>query len=188
MLPSRSTWMPWERLKRPSPKPRMNVPSASNSMIGRAPRVSTNRWPSGPKATLAAGPMTTPAGRVTGLGTGTKSSSGAFCGTRSARLDGRCAYAGTHHDRAATATAAALIEPSLPRQRIRTHLELDELALRPHAAFDVPHVVRAVVGVESAALPAGARVVDAAVHPARIEPERVRHAHRHPLARLRIQD
>src|SRR5262245_34616454 len=75
---------------------------------------------------------------------------------------------------------------SLAGQRIRANLELDDFALRSLSAFDVPHKVRAVVRPERAALPAGESsgrigVVDAGVHTARIEAERIGNAHRDPL-------
>src|SRR5215467_7595481 len=78
-------------------------------------------------------------------------------------------------------------EGLLSCERIRPDLELDDLPLRALAAFDVPDEVRAVVRVERAALPSCARVVDAPVHPARIEAERVRNAQFGPVARPRIQ-
>src|SRR5262245_22515271 len=77
---------------------------------------------------------------------------------------------------------------SLAREWIRPHLELHELALGPLTAFDVPHEVRAVVGVERATFPAGLWIVDAAVEPARIEPQWIRHAQSRPLLRLRIEN
>src|SRR5690606_30012229 len=73
------------------------------------------------------------------------------------------------------------------RERIRADLHLDELALRALAALDVPDEVRAVVRVERTSLPAGCRVVDATVHAALIEAERIRHAERQPLAGLRVE-
>src|SRR5687767_11077662 len=62
----------------------------------------------------------------------------------------------------------------LPRHRVRADLELHQLALGALAAFDVPHEVRAVVRIQPATLPAPVGIVDAAVHPTVIEPERIR--------------
>src|SRR5438094_737113 len=70
---------------------------------------------------------------------------------------------------------------SSPGERIGPDLELDDLALRTFSAFDVPDEVRAVVRVERTTFPTGIRIVDAAVEPARVEAERVRHAQRRPL-------
>src|SRR5687768_12354209 len=75
----------------------------------------------------------------------------------------------------------------LPLKRIVADLELHHLALGPLAAFDVPHEVGAVVRPQGATLPPGLRIVDARVHAARVEAERIRHAQRDPLTRLRIE-
>src|SRR5262245_25034161 len=76
----------------------------------------------------------------------------------------------------------------LSGQRVGTHLELHEFSLRALPSLDVPHEVRAVVGVERAPFPTCIRIVDASVEPARVEAERIRHAQRRPLLRLRIED
>src|SRR4029450_10856017 len=60
-------------------------------------------------------------------------------------------------------TDTALVRRLLSRQRIGTNLELDDLALGPFAALDVPDEVRAVVRVQRAAFPSGIGIVDAAV-------------------------
>src|SRR5687768_13212674 len=104
---------------------------------------------------------------------------------------GACGRGGCADGRAASITAATTTDSSATVrfivsacQRIGPHLELHQLALGPLAAFDVPHEVRAVVGVERAALPAAVGVVDAAVEPAGVEAERIRNAQRHPAPRL----
>src|SRR5438552_12517132 len=78
-------------------------------------------------------------------------------------------------------------EIKLPRQRIRADLELHDLALRALSAFDMPDKMCPVVRVKRPALPSGASVVDAPVHAARVEAERIRDAQRRPLARLRVE-
>src|SRR5215510_10049830 len=55
---------------------------------------------------------------------------------------------------------------ALARQRVRSDLELRDLAFRPFAALDVPHEMRPVVRVQRATFPAGVGIVDPAVHPA----------------------
>src|ERR1041385_1399163 len=52
----------------------------------------------------------------------------------------------------------------LPRHWVRANLEVCDLALRALPAFNMPDEVGAVVRPEAAALPAGSRVVDAAIH------------------------
>src|SRR5690606_8457443 len=84
-------------------------------------------------------------------------------------------------------TPAARATTRSAGERIRAGLELDGLGLRARAALDVPDEVRAVVRVERPSLPAERRVVDAPVHAALIEAERIRHTERVPLTRLRIQ-
>src|SRR4030095_13899801 len=56
-----------------------------------------------------------------------------------------------------------------PRQWIRTELELDDLARRPLAAFDLEGCSRGVGGPEALAFPARIRVVDTTVHPLCVE-------------------
>src|ERR1019366_7782784 len=76
---------------------------------------------------------------------------------------------------------------ALFRQRIGSDLELHDLALGPLAALNVPDKVRPVVGVQGTALPAAVGIVDAAIHTARIEAERIRDAEIGPLIGLRVQ-
>src|SRR5206468_5493875 len=64
---------------------------------------------------------------------------------------------------------------SLARERVRTQLELHDLARRPLAAFHVEGCARTDGRPQAAPLPAGIRVVDASVHPLRVEAERVRY-------------
>ena len=75
----------------------------------------------------------------------------------------------------------------LASQRIRADLELHDLALGTLAAFDVPHEVCAVVGVQRTALPPSVRIIDASVQTAAVEAQRIRNAERGPLLRRRIQ-
>jgi len=75
----------------------------------------------------------------------------------------------------------------LVRERIGPDLEVHGFAERALAAFRVPDQVRAVVRPEAAPFPTGRRIVDAAVEPAVIEAERIRHAQRRPVARCGIQ-
>src|SRR5690606_38056618 len=72
-------------------------------------------------------------------------------------------------------------------ERIRADLHLDELALCAQAALNMPNEVRAVIRVDRPSLPPERRVVDAPVHAALIEAERIRHTERVPLAGLRVQ-
>src|SRR5687768_9540722 len=69
----------------------------------------------------------------------------------------------------------------LLRQGVWPNLELHYLTCRPLAALHVERRPRADGGPEPSPLPALRRVVDAAVHPLRVEPERVGYAHRHPV-------
>src|SRR5205823_13931342 len=65
---------------------------------------------------------------------------------------------------------------SLARERVRTQLELHDLARRPLAAFHVEGCARTDGRPQASAFPAGGWVVDAPVHPLRVEAEWVRHA------------
>src|SRR4029450_13531673 len=56
-----------------------------------------------------------------------------------------------------------------PRKWVGAELELDDLARRPLAAFDVEGCSRGVGGPEPLAFPPGIRVVDAPVHPLGVE-------------------
>src|SRR5689334_5320360 len=78
-------------------------------------------------------------------------------------------------------------EPStalLVRQRIGPQLKVHHLARRALAGLHVPGRACAHRGPEAAALPAGVRIVDAAVHPLRVEAHRIRNAHHDELAVL----
>src|SRR5438034_9815632 len=74
------------------------------------------------------------------------------------------------------------------RQRVRSNLKVQKLPPGPLPPFDVPHEVRPVIRPDSTSFPAGVRIVDAAVEPARVEAEWIRDVQRDPLLRLRIQD
>src|SRR6266545_8018495 len=83
------------------------------------------------------------------------------------------------------ASPAIMHHAALLRQRIRPHLELHEL--RPLALADAFVVERRAVaggGPDAAALPAGVRIVDAAIEGLRIEAHRIRHHHVDHLAVL----
>src|SRR5262245_14841761 len=71
---------------------------------------------------------------------------------------------------------------TLPRQRIRPDLELHHLRQRALAALEMKRSALAVSRPDAAPFPAGVGIVDASVHALRIKPERVGHAHVHPLA------
>src|SRR5262247_1405948 len=60
-----------------------------------------------------------------------------------------------------------------PREWVGAELELDDLACRPFAAFDVEGCTGGVRGPQPLAFPAGARVVDPSVHPLGVEAHRV---------------
>src|SRR4051794_38386894 len=75
----------------------------------------------------------------------------------------------------------------LTRQGIRPDLEVHDFALGPFPAFDVPYEVGAVIRPEPSAFPSAVRVVDAAVHAARIEAERIGNAELDPFFRLRVE-
>src|SRR5580765_4407215 len=62
------------------------------------------------------------------------------------------------------------------RERIRTQLELHDLARRPLAGFHVERRACADGRPQSLPFPSALRVVDAAVHPLRVVPGRIRHA------------
>src|SRR5262245_55085478 len=72
------------------------------------------------------------------------------------------------------------------RQRIRPQLEMRGQRPGPFAPFDEPRRAVAVGRPQAATLPAGARVVDAAVEPLRVEAQGIRHAQDdHAVARIR---
>src|SRR5689334_21217307 len=71
---------------------------------------------------------------------------------------------------------------ALLRQWIGPYLEVYKLRLLSATALDMPHHLAAVGRPEAAALPAGLRVVDAAVHTLGMEAHRIRHAQEHCLA------
>src|SRR5215469_593537 len=71
---------------------------------------------------------------------------------------------------------------NLFRQRVRTILDVDHLALLALAAFKVRLRAARVLRPQALALPAGARIVDAPVKILRIEAHRIGHPHDHPLA------
>src|SRR5512140_1919515 len=72
--------------------------------------------------------------------------------------------------------AIALFSPGSVRQRIGPQLEVRDLRPLALPALLMPRRLLVVPRPESPAFPAGFRVVDAAVEPAREEPERIRHA------------
>src|SRR6516164_2141090 len=80
-----------------------------------------------------------------------------------------------------------LSKQRLASQRIGPDLELHNLALCAFAALDVPHEVRAIVGVERTDLPARVRIVDTAIHSSRVESERIGDAEVGPLSGLGVQ-
>src|SRR5467141_4781802 len=67
-------------------------------------------------------------------------------------------------------------------QGVRANLELDHLGQGSLASFHVEWRPVPVGGPQTAAFPAGIRIVDAAVHPLGIEAERIRDTHVDPLA------
>src|ERR1051325_9398054 len=71
-----------------------------------------------------------------------------------------------------------------PRERIWPHLKVQNLARSSLPAFHMEGGTRADRGPEAASLPATVGVVDASVHPFRVEAVGIRHAHHHPLAVL----
>src|SRR5687768_4073868 len=101
---------------------------------------------------------------------------------------------------ARTKTASILPSPSPPsasrspshvallRQRIRPELEPDRLAGGPLPALHVEGGAGADGGPETAPLPAGLRVVDPAVQPLGVEPQRVGDAQDDPLSVLEDQE
>src|SRR5690606_35087931 len=70
----------------------------------------------------------------------------------------------------------------LPGKRVGTQLELHQRAACPFAALDVPDRVLSVVRIERSAFPAAVRIIDAAVHAAREEAERIRHPQHDPTS------
>src|SRR5688572_12833058 len=77
-----------------------------------------------------------------------------------------------------TSTAGGL---RLPRQRIRPQLEMQHLAGGALAGFSVERRARREGGPQPFAFPARVGIVDAAVHPFRVEPERIGNAQHDPL-------
>src|SRR5438067_12316450 len=73
---------------------------------------------------------------------------------------------------------------SLFCQWIRTQLEVHHFARGPFACLHVKRRSRAHGGPESLTFPSSLRIIDAAVHPLRIEARRIRHAQHDPLAIL----
>src|SRR5436190_12472937 len=69
-------------------------------------------------------------------------------------------------------------------QRIGPQLEMRRQRLRALAAFDQPRRAIAVRRPKATALPAGVRIVDAAVEALGVKAERIRHADRDHLAVL----
>src|SRR5262249_38165983 len=69
-----------------------------------------------------------------------------------------------------------------PREWVGAELELDDLARRPLAAFDMEGCSGGVGRPQPLAFPAGIRVVDAPVHPLGIEAHRIRDTQGHELA------
>ena len=69
-----------------------------------------------------------------------------------------------------------------PCQRIRTNLEFDRLGLGSLAGFAMERSPVSIGRPDATALPAGVRIVDAAIHPLGEEAERIRNPHVHPLA------
>src|SRR5579864_373787 len=82
---------------------------------------------------------------------------------------------------------SVLYSTALASQRIGPQLEFHDFALCTLTAFYVPDEVRPIVGVERAALPSDIGIVDAAVHPARVESKRIRNAEIRPLLGLRVE-
>src|SRR4051812_23609221 len=74
--------------------------------------------------------------------------------------------------------------PASLRERVGAELEVRRERLRALSAFDQPGRTVTVGSPQAAALPAGVRVVDAAVEALGVEAERIRHADRHHLAVL----
>src|SRR5579872_84356 len=72
-------------------------------------------------------------------------------------------------------------------QRIRPQLELHGLAGCALAAFEVPRSARGIRGPESLALPAGFRIIDAAVQALGEEAHRVGNSHHQELSGLGIE-
>ena len=97
---------------------------------------------------------------------------------------------GLHGDFAAK--SPLFFSSRLPGQRIRVGVrELHFLTLHTLPAFDVPYKVCAVVGPHRTALPSsesgrGIRIIEVSIQTAGVEAERIGHAHRNPLAGLRI--
>jgi len=63
-----------------------------------------------------------------------------------------------------------------PSERVRAKLEVQDLARRPFAAFDVKRCSGSVGRPQPLALPAGFRIVDPAVQPFGEEAARIGHA------------
>jgi len=85
------------------------------------------------------------------------------------------------------ATAPPAGTRSSSRQWIGPKLKLHHLARRAFAAFHVKGGARADARPEPASFPADVRIVDPAVHPLRIEAERVWDAKNHPFTVLQEQ-
>src|SRR3954469_17241009 len=79
------------------------------------------------------------------------------------------------------------IRRALLRERIRAELEMRGERSGAFAALDQPRRPIAVGRPQPASLPAAVRIVDAAVQPFRVEPERVRDA-QHDHASVRVRD
>src|SRR4029450_5402110 len=73
---------------------------------------------------------------------------------------------------------------NLLRQWVRSKLKVSDLTLRPLAAFGVPYRSGAVARPQPTTLPSALWIVDAAVHTALIEAQRVRGPEYRPCARL----
>src|SRR5689334_16918886 len=70
------------------------------------------------------------------------------------------------------------------RQRVGSELEMNRQRLRAFPALDQPRRAIPTSGPQTTALPAGFRIVDAAVESLGVEAERIRHPERHHLAIL----
>src|SRR5579871_5744300 len=88
----------------------------------------------------------------------------------------------TRNSTAAGLCPAAALNPASPRQRVGADLELDHLGLGSLAGLGVERRTVAVRRPDAAALPAGIRIVDTAIHPLGEEAERIRDTHVDPLA------
>src|SRR5262245_54237818 len=102
---------------------------------------------------------------------------------RAARAEakGRCAIERRAPDRSDARLVFHVGSPTVissVRQRVRTNLEVHGERLAPLAAFAQPRGAVAAGAPQSAALPAGIGIVDAAVESLRVPPHRIRHAQR----------